>query len=80
MNPFKFKYKDMVYFLSNNKIAYGWVEEVYYRHDRHGQALKYKIKASFHGKDFVGEERSEAEIFLSKDELIVYLSSITPMQ
>jgi len=80
MNPFKFKYKDMVYFLSNNKIAYGWIEEVFYRHYKHGQELKYKIKASFHGRYFEGEERKEAEIFSSKDELIVYLSQVTLMQ
>jgi len=64
----------MVYFLSNNKIAYGWIEEVFYRHYKHGQELKYKIKASFHGKDFEGEERKEAEYFQARR---TYCISIT---
>ncbi len=80
MHPFKFKAKDMVYFLSSNKVALGCVNEVHYMEDTKGAKLKYKIKATFHGKDFSGEEKEEHEIFHTQDELVLHLTKVTPLQ
>lgn len=79
-SPFKFKVNDMVWYLSNNKVAFGCVVDVHFKSSLQEGFLNYRVKLTSQHKEYQGEEKKESELFGTKEELIQHLSSVKELQ
>lgn len=79
-SPFKYKVNDMVWYLSNNKVAYGFVIDIHYRSSLKEGFLRYRVKLTTHHDSYGGDEMKESELFPTREDLIAHLSTVKELQ